>query len=97
MDLLWKVIIKLFGYHKEDYVNAISIGEDTYMINIHKFVSPEKELQDGRMPLGKQGHQIKNNCPFLLNQGLDRKEWGNAEELKGSPQKGGHDTTADGR
>lgn len=53
MDLLWKVIIKLFGYHKEDYVNAISIGEDTYMINIHKFVSPEKELQRWKDALGE--------------------------------------------
>lgn len=53
MDLLWKAIIKLFGYHKEDYVKAISIGEDTYMINIHKFVSSEKELQKWKDALGE--------------------------------------------
>lgn len=45
MDLLWKVLIRLFGWNRDDYVNAISIGEDTYIINIHKFISSEKELR----------------------------------------------------
>lgn len=53
MDLLWKAIIKLFGCHKKDYVNAVSIGEDAYMINIHKFVSSEKELQKWKDALGE--------------------------------------------
>ena len=43
--MLWKLIISLLQCKKKDYVRTVSTKGDIYIVDIHKYVPLEQEIQ----------------------------------------------------
>ena len=51
--MLWKLVIKVLKCQRKNYLRAIKLGRDVFIIDIHRFIPAEKEIQKWKEALGK--------------------------------------------
>lgn len=52
--MLWRFMIRLLlRQQKENYCRAITVGKDVYIINIHKYVPVDEEIEKWKAALGE--------------------------------------------
>lgn len=43
--MFWKILIRILRCSKKDYVRAVRLGKDAYIITLSKFVPAQEELR----------------------------------------------------
>ncbi|MFG6368473.1 MAG: hypothetical protein K1W16_08605 [Lachnospiraceae bacterium] len=43
--MIWKIAVRLLGCRNRNYIKAISLKNEIYIIEIHKFVPVSKEIR----------------------------------------------------
>ncbi len=55
--MIWKIVIKLLGRQRGNYIKAVSMKDGDYIINIYKFVPVNKDLCEWENALKKSRAQ----------------------------------------
>lgn len=55
MRIFWKLVFRLIKVQKRDYLEAIQLGKNVYIVDIHKFVPIQEKIAEWENALKKAG------------------------------------------